>query len=39
MQYRYLVHHYLEDSAARTPDKTAVVDRDRSLTYTDRSIY
>ncbi len=33
MQYRYLVHHYLEDSAARTPDKTAVVDRDRSLTY------
>jgi amino acid adenylation domain-containing protein len=33
MPYRYLVHHYLEDSAARLPDKTAVMDRDRSLTY------
>ena len=33
MKYRYLVHHYLEDSAQRTPDKTAVVDGDRSLTY------
>ncbi len=33
MPYRYLVHHYLQDSAARTPHQTAVVDRDRSLTY------
>ncbi len=33
MAYRYLVHHYLEDSAERLPDKTAVVDKDRSMTY------
>jgi amino acid adenylation domain-containing protein len=31
--YRYLVHHYLQDSAVRVPDKPAVVDKDRSLTY------
>ncbi|HSF86490.1 MAG TPA: amino acid adenylation domain-containing protein [Acidimicrobiia bacterium] len=33
MAYRYLVHQYLEDSAVRVPDKSAVVDQDRSLTY------
>lgn len=33
MSYRYLVNHYLEDAAARTPDKVAVVDQDRSMTY------
>ncbi len=33
MTYRYLVHHYLEDSAERVPDKIAVIDQDRSLTY------
>lgn len=35
MSYRYLVHHYVQDSAARTPDKVAVVDGERSLTYRD----
>jgi amino acid adenylation domain-containing protein len=35
MAYRFLVHHYLEDSAARVPDKTAVVDQDRSVTYSE----
>lgn len=33
MSYRYLVHHYVEDAAARTPDKVAVVDGERSITY------
>ena len=30
---KYLLHHYLRDSAAQRPDSLAVVDRDRSLTY------
>ncbi len=30
---KYLLHHYVSDSAARTPDAVAVVDKDRSLTY------
>jgi amino acid adenylation domain-containing protein len=29
----YLLHHLLEGSARRYPDRTAVVDRDRSVTY------
>jgi len=33
VSYRYLVHHYLEDAAARTPEKVALVDGDRSMTY------
>ena len=33
MSYRYLVNHYLEDSADATPDKMAVVDGDRTVTY------
>ncbi len=33
MSYRYLVNHYLEDAAARTPDAVAVVDGDRTVTY------
>ncbi len=35
MSYRYLVHHYLEDSAIRSPDRVAVIDGDRSLTYSE----
>ncbi len=33
MSYRYLVNHYLEDSADATPDKVAVVDGERTMTY------
>ena len=33
MSYRYLVNHYLEDSADATPDKAAVVDGERTITY------
>jgi len=33
MKYRYLVNHYLEDSAARSPDHVALVDGGRSVTY------
>ena len=33
MSYRYLVNHYLEDSADGTPDKVAVVDGERTITY------
>lgn len=29
----YLLHHLLEASARRDPDRTAIVDRDRSITY------
>jgi acyl-CoA synthetase (AMP-forming)/AMP-acid ligase II len=32
---KYLLHHYLRDSAATSPDAVAVVDRHRSLTYRD----
>ena len=31
--YRFLVNHYLEDSARRSPDRVAVVDGDRTMTY------
>lgn len=30
---KFLLHHYLRDSAAKSPDSIAVVDRDRTLTY------
>ncbi len=30
---KYLLHHYLRDSARRAPDSIALVDRDRQLTY------
>jgi amino acid adenylation domain-containing protein len=30
---QFLLHHYLRDSAERTPQATAVVDRDRTLSY------
>lgn len=30
---RYLLHHLLESSAERVPDRPAVIDRDRSVTY------
>jgi non-ribosomal peptide synthetase component F len=30
---KYLVHHLLEAAARQYPDSTAVVDRDRTLTY------
>lgn len=33
MSYQYLVHHYLRDSAARSPDQLAVVDAKGSYTY------
>lgn len=30
---KYLLHHYLRDSALRAPDSIALVDRDRQFTY------
>jgi amino acid adenylation domain-containing protein len=30
---KYLLHHYLRDSARRAPESIALVDRDRQLTY------
>lgn len=33
MSYRFLLNHLLESSAESYPDRTAVVDRDRSISY------
>ena len=33
MNYSYLVHHFLEHSAERLPDKVALICGDKRLTY------